>query len=116
MLLAKFEGSYRKPTQNGKVPTVVFRYTVSGTPEEMDAYKKVQGDNFRSDENTGKPLYFTTRYISDRVKLLITTGDNPRVVADDSEIVKIQSIVQSYGADVARLILGNVGTPAPAGE
>jgi hypothetical protein len=109
---AKFDGNYRKLGKNG-VPFTVFRYTVTGSPEEMEQYKSIQGDNYRADEKTGKPLWFTTRYISDNVSLIITSGDEPKIVADDADFAKIQSLVQSYGADVAKLVLG-MNAPRPA--
>lgn len=119
MLIAQFVSSYKKPALvAGKPATVVFRYTVSGSEEELKDYKDIQGEkNYRVDKDNGRPLWFTTRFFSDRVKLIITTNESTgerRIVADDSEITKIQSIVQTYGADVARLVLST--SPAVAAE
>ena len=99
MLTAKLSGNYRKKITG----TLVFRYQVSGTPEEIQQYSDAQGDNLVMDETTGKPLYFTTRYVSDNIKLLITSEG--KVATDDTEIAKIASLVESYGPDVAKLIL-----------
>jgi len=99
MLTAKLVGNYRKKVTG----TLVFRFQVNGTAEEIQKYKDCMGDNLVTDETTGKPLYFTTRYVSDNIKLLITSEN--KVVTDDTEIAKLQSLVEQYGPDVARLIL-----------
>lgn len=99
MLTAKLVGNYRKKV-TGKL---VFRFQVNGTNDEIQQYKDCMGDNLVCDDTTGKPLYFTTRYVSDNVKLLITSEN--KVVVDDTEIAKLQSLVDTYGADVARLIM-----------
>ncbi len=99
MLTAKLVGNYRKKVTG----TLVFRFQVNGTNDEIEQYKSVMGDNLVLDDTTGKPLYFTTRYVSDNVKLLITSEN--KVVTDDTDIAKLQSLVQQYGADVARLIM-----------
>lgn len=96
---AKLLRSYRKK----ETGTRVFTYSVSGTQQELDKYADAQGDNLVMDEQTGKPLYFTTRYIADDINLLITS-DN-KVVTDDTEFAKLQSLVEQYGIDVARLIM-----------
>jgi len=99
MLTAKLHGSYRKPNTGTKV----FRFVVSGSEADLKAFEEAQGDNFRLDEQTGKPLWFSTRYIADNVNLIITS--NNQVVADDTELTKLQSLVDQFGADVAKLIL-----------
>lgn len=38
-------------------------YAVSGTKSELADFEAIQGENFRSDEKTGKPVYFTKRYV-----------------------------------------------------
>ena len=108
MLTAKLNGSYRKPNTGTKV----FRFTVSGTEQDLKAYEDAQGDSYRLDEKTGKPLWFTTRYTGDSVNLIITS--NNQVVADDTELSKLQSLVEQYGPDVARLIMMQKSAPASA--
>jgi len=108
MLQAKLNGSYRKAVTGVKV----FRFTVSGTEQDLKAYEDAQGDSYRLDEKTGKPLWFTTRYIADNVNLIIT--DNNNVVADDTELSKLQSLVQQFGPDVARLVLMQKSAPTSA--
>lgn len=99
MLKAKLVSSYRKKESGN----VVFRYAVSGNPEDIKAYEEAVGDNLKTDDQTGQPLYFTTRYVSDNIKLLITSEGN--VVTDDTELTKMQSLVNQYGIEVAKLIL-----------
>lgn len=98
-LTAKLAGSYRKPSTGNKV----FRFLVSGTDAELLEFETIQGDNYKVDAETGKPMWFNTRYVGDNIKLLIT--NNNRVVADDTEMSKLQSLVEQFGADTARLIL-----------
>jgi hypothetical protein len=102
-LKAQFHGSYKKYNKLTNTALTVFRYTVTGSDEELKSYEEIQGDNFVQDDKTGKPLYFTTRYVDDNVELTIT--ENGKVVVDDSEYTKIQSIIDSYGEGVARLML-----------
>ena len=98
-LKAKLVGSYRKPVTGTKV----FRFNVFGTETELQEFEQAQGDNYRVDDTTGKPLWFTTRYTGDSVDLIITKENN--VIADDTEMSKLQSLVEQYGADTAKLIL-----------
>jgi hypothetical protein len=109
MLKAKFHGNYRKNTIVNGLPAVVtvFRYTVDGSEKELQEYEEIQGDNFKIEDKSGKPLYFTTRYVADNVELLVSENSDgeKRIVVDDSEYAKIQSIVDQYGESVARLML-----------
>jgi hypothetical protein len=108
-LKAKFHGNYRKSTTVNGVPTVltVFRYTVDGSEKELQQYEEIQGDNFKIEDKTGKPLYFTTRYVADNVELVISENSDgdKRIVVDDSEYAKLQSIIDTYGESVARLMM-----------
>lgn len=47
------KNGYRSESGN---PTFV--YFVEGTSEELKKFKSIQGDNFREDEETKKPLYW----------------------------------------------------------
>lgn len=98
-LTAKLVGSYRKPVSGTKV----FRFNVFGTEAELQEFEAAQGDNYRVDTETGKPMWFSTRYTGDNVTLLIT--DKNQVVADDTELSKLQSLVEQFGAETAQLIL-----------
>lgn len=98
-LKAKLVGSYRKPVTGTKV----FRFNVFGTEAELQQFESAQADNYRVDETTGKPMWFSSRYVGDNVDLIITS--NNQVVADDTEMTKLQSLVEQFGVDTARLIL-----------
>ena len=54
MLQAKFLTTYRSK----KTGKLVGMFTVSGSPAELDAYKKHQGANFRTAEDGKTPLIF----------------------------------------------------------
>lgn len=86
---AKFLGSYRNANGN-----LVFRYEVSGTVTEIENYKVSQGDNYRESDTTGKPLYFTSRYVGDNAKLIITSKG--KVVADMSELEQANSLIAQF--------------------
>lgn len=105
-LTAKLVGSYRKPVTGTKV----FRFNVFGNETELQEFESAQADNYRVDDKTGKPLWFSTRYVGDNVNLIITS--NNQVVADDTEMTKLQSLVEQFGADTARLILMQQGKNA----
>lgn len=108
-LTAKLLNHYRKETG-----TVVYRYAVNGSAEEIKQYEEATGDNLKHDDSTGKPIYFTTRYVADNIKLRFT--DKGQVITDDTDITKLQSLVQQYGVDVARLILSQNLTKPSADE
>lgn len=89
--------SYRSKKGN---PTFV--YTVSGSQEELAAYEKAQGTFFRTDSDTGEPLWFTTRCIGQEGKLIITTNGN--IVPDMSKLDQAASIVAQYGGNLGQSI------------
>jgi hypothetical protein len=103
-LLPKPNSSYtKKSVVNGvETSTVVFRYSVSGTPEEMEAYKQAKGSNHRVDENTGQVLFFSTTYISDVVDLIILS--NGDVIIDRSELRKAEAQVKAMGGNLGQAI------------
>lgn len=62
----KFHGAY--VSKNG---TSTFRYIVQGTKEELSQYKTVQGANYREDETTKEPLFFSIRRYNDNTELAL---------------------------------------------
>jgi hypothetical protein len=92
MLKASYIRTYRN--QKG---TVVFVYAVNGSKEALETYENIQGENHRTDEKTGKSLWFTTRFIGKTGSLIIT--DAGKVVADMSEFDQKASIAAQYGGD-----------------
>jgi hypothetical protein len=83
-------------TYRSKKGTPTFVYSVSGTKEQLAAFKKAQGDYYREDES-GTPLFFTTRYIGEEGTLMITSNGN--LVPDMSEFDKQASLVAQYGGN-----------------
>ncbi len=98
-LTGKFQRKYRKVGTG----TTVFVYNVSGSEKDLEQFQETEGDNYRLDDKTGKPIWFTTRYVDDNISLIITEGG--KVVADDSEMSKLESLVSQFGVDVAKLIM-----------
>ena len=88
--------SYR--SKNGNV---TFVYKVTGSEEAIEKYKEIQGDFYREDDE-GNALWFTTRCIGDKGKLLITT--NNKVVPDMSDFDQAASIAEQYGGNFGQAI------------
>ena len=84
--------SYR--SKNGNA---TFVYSVTGTTAQLEAFAEAQGDYHRVDEETGKPLWFTTRCVGPKGKLIITTNGN--VVADMSAFDQAASLAEQYGGN-----------------
>lgn len=106
--------SYRSKNGNS-----TFVYTVTGSADDIAAYKKAQGDFYREDDNN-VPLWFTTRCVGPRGSLIITSKGN--IVADMSAFDQAASIASQYGGNFGQelakasvaLILGtNVPEEAP---
>lgn len=98
-----------------------FVYAVSGTEAQLSAYAKAMGDNHRTDDETGEPLWFTTRSIGNAGKLIITK--NNKVVPDMSAFDQAASLAKQYGGNLgselariaAQALTGSLpqGNPAP---
>lgn len=104
-LLPKPNSSYTKTgvdANGNETRTVVFRYSVTGTPEEMKAYADAKGKNHRIDDKTNQVLFFSTRYVGDVVDLLILA--NGDVIIDTSELRKAEAVVKSMGGDLGKAV------------
>lgn len=103
MTKIKFHSKYNTVDKNGK-GIVMFRYSVSGSAEEINQYKAAQGDYYRENEE-GTPLYFTPNYVGDNGSLGITAKG--KVYADTSAFDKLNSMVSRYpgvlGQEIAKL-------------
>lgn len=103
-LLPKPNSSYTKTSidkvTGQEIKTVVFRYSVTGTPEEMKAYADAKGKNNRVDDKTGQTLFFSTKYVGDNVDLLILA--NGDVIIDTSELRKAEAVVKAMGGDLGK--------------
>ena len=87
-----FVRSYR--SKNGNV---TFVYAVSGSKSDLEKFKEIQGTHYREDDDTGTPLWFTTRCIGKVGKLIITT--NNKLVPDMSEFDQAASLTAQYGGN-----------------
>jgi hypothetical protein len=91
---------YRK-RETGKM---VFVYQVSGTPEELAAYKTAKGEHYREDKDTKAILMFSNRYTGKSVDLIKTEkGD---YVPDTTEFDQLANLSDQYGIDIALRIAG----------
>ena len=93
MLRIKLERSYTSPRGNR-----VFVYSVAGTTEELASFETAQGDNHRTDKDTQKPLWFTTRCVGETGSLIITA--NGKVVPDMSAFDMAASLASQYGGNL----------------
>jgi hypothetical protein len=116
----KLHHSYKKAAPGGKSANTVFVYTVTGTKEELEKYEEIQGENFRKDDETGDPLFFTTRCAPNNANLIITQSN--RAVVDMSAFDQADSMAKQYGGslgtELAKLyasqLAGTMGTTARA--
>ena len=122
---AKIENYYRSK----KTGLPVFVYVVSGTEAELSAYKEAQeavklpnNKTAYVEDESGRPLYFSTRPLSTKrsesVELMITT--NGRIVADDLDKVLTQQatlddyILREQAKLMAMQAIGQAGVQAVA--
>jgi hypothetical protein len=78
----------------------VFVYTVSGTETQIAEYKSAMGENYREDDETKEPLWFTTRCVGNSGNLIITK--NNKVVADMSAFDQAASLAAQYGGNLGQ--------------
>lgn len=99
-----------------KTGTPTFVYFVEGTAAELKSYKDVQKENYREDETTKKPLYWSLEK-HDRPMPLEFTQDNTKVfikkvlvekrIQDKADTWKALSMLT--GKSVEDLIAGALG-------
>jgi hypothetical protein len=112
-ILEKPNQSYTKKTKKMvdgvevEESVTVFRYSVTGSAEEMAAYEKAKGKYHRVDDKTNQVLFFTTDYIGDVIELLILSDG--AVIIDKSDLEKAKAIVSAgggnLGAEIAKAYL-----------
>lgn len=97
--------SYRSKKGN---PTFV--YGVTGSANDLAAYKEAQGSFYREDDSTGQPLWFTTRCVGENGSLIITT--NGKIVPDMSKFDQAASLASQYGGnfgeELAKMTAANI--------
>ena len=87
---AKLVSNYKSQKGNP-----VFRYELSGTEAELAQYKALQGENFRTDEKSGKALFFSTRFHGASC-IVNFNKDNTKVYVDSSEMDALNSLATQY--------------------
>lgn len=78
-------------------------YAVSGPKTDLEQFESVQGENYRADEKTGKPVWFTRKYSGAFAQLELRenseTGEEyySPVLSEDF-MIKMQIIKDSMNA------------------
>lgn len=96
MLYIKSIRSYTSPKGNK-----VFVYAATGTKENLDKFKALQGENYREDEK-GTALWFTTRSVGPAGELIFTT--NNKIVPDMSKFDQAASLAKQYGGNLGEAL------------
>jgi len=88
-----------KVNQYVKNGSSIFVYSLIGDKKDLEAYKVSQGVNYREDETTKKPLYFSQRVCNAGDVLNATKGGRYQVYQD----------LESKDAQLQTAIIGNLG-------
>jgi len=99
-LIATATRQYRK-RETGKM---VFVSTITGSVEDMAAYKTAKGDFYREDKDTKQVLMFSNRFTGSKTPLIKT--EKGEFVADTTEFDQLANLTDQYGIDVALRIAG----------
>lgn len=90
--IAIADGSYRKQGTG----TLVFRYKVTGSEAELQAFKDAQGEFYREDEDK-TPLWFSSRNCGKRTELCVSSKG--KIFADMSELDAAANLAAQYGGN-----------------
>jgi len=85
-------------------------YAISGSKTALEQFESIQGENFRTDEKTGKPVWFTKKFCGAYAQLEVRenseTGEEyfSPVLSEDF-MIKMQIIKDSmnYGGVAAQV-------------
>jgi hypothetical protein len=113
-----------KRSYKSKNGNTVFVYTLNANAKDVESFKEASGDFYR-EEDDGSPLWFTTRCIGNKGKLVITSKG--KIVPDMSAFEQAASLAKQYGGNfgqelarmTAQQLLGGnnpAGSEEPAGE
>lgn len=108
------KASYLRSYRKQETGNLVFVYKVDGSKEELESYKKAQGEYHTIDKKDGV-LWFSPQFSGPEVSLIITSKG--KVVADMSQFDMAQSLAEQYkgtelGSEIAKqataMLLGNM--------
>lgn len=88
--------------------TIGFKYEVTGSEQEIAQFKAVQGENFREDTVTGKPLYFARNgYEGKVVELEIAKSSEgvDQVYPKTSRLQTLKKLIESTTDEFDKEIL-----------
>lgn len=113
----KCVGSYPSKTTKGDS---VFVYHITGTDEEIAKYREIKGNNFKTDEVTGKPIYWSSRFFMPNTELKFNykgTGVYPDTAAFDQAAAMTKQYGGNFGQVlgqhfVEKLLSGNTAMPS----
>ena len=75
----------------------VYVYALKMDDAQKEQYINIQGDKYREDEETGAPLHFTNKYVSDFVALNFNKNGT-KLYIDDSMFDKINDMCMATPA------------------
>lgn len=101
----KFDGSYKRMNDRTGKMEDRFRYTVSGTKDELSQYEEIKGEYHRTNEN-GDPLFFSQNFLGQSCELKFTL-DGTNVYPDTSELDIAKNLI-SQNEGVLAQALANV--------
>lgn len=94
----KFVRMYKKQG-TGKT---VFVYAVSGNKDAVERYAEAKGDNLVIDDDTQKPLWFTTNSVGKSAELTITAEG--KMYVDQSEQEMLASQISQLGGNLGKAL------------
>lgn len=101
---AKFLNAYRKTDNNGGYRNV-FRYTVVGTPTELESYQTAQGGYYKETDE-GAPLFFTLTYAGTAVNLVQTGNGN--FIVDTSAFAQAEGMLSNFNNAEMRTAMAGI--------
>ena len=117
--LPKTNRSYVKSETGNRV----WKYSVTGTAEEIAAFEAAQDKVVYNEEDGGKPIFFSIRNYGESVELGISQSGNIYVNTEKQDALKDQ--IEAMGPEfakaaaaqmVAQLLGSSVSAPAPVNE
>lgn len=89
---------YRKPVSG----SMVFVYDLKGTADELKEFKAVQGTNYREDEATKRPLWFSNTPLSVGTEVTPTRDKSRYIIQTDLEAEALKA-AELEKAELAKL-------------